>query len=204
MLTPIEVLYALEGHTDPESRLPEDHPCSHCHKNPGVVATKEVLSHNFTQWDTLEQNIMPYLCNPCAWSYSSPQAKRFRLLITQDSVIPMPHHKGLALLKSSSKSVAMVFAIQGQKQLLPNLLQWGTVTTDVRSFLWNTEHSEFFELIVHLKELGLNEKDLTAENPAPVRPFADFYISWSRFTTLRSQHSDLLPMMTWLSRKSDA
>ena len=145
MKTPLETLYVLKGHTEPQNNLPQDAgalslttPCSHCKQNPGTVPTKSILSHNFTQWDTLQENIMPSLCSACAWSYSDPKAKRYRLLITPTEYLPLPSNRALQLLKETPEKVAVIFAIQGQKQLLPHLLTWGTATTDTRTFRWNS------------------------------------------------------------------
>lgn len=184
--------------------------CSHCQRTTNsVLSTKDTLSHNFTQWDTLQENINKTLCEVCAWAYASPEAKTLRQVITKDNPntpIPLPSEEGNnILLYTPPENFAAVFAITKQKQILPGLLQWGNVATDSRTFTWNINYSHFLYLVLKLKDFKVTEEALkSAEQPRFIpqagADLIDFFHTWSEYIHLRQNYADLLPLFLWLSR----
>jgi len=210
--TPTKILY--EKLADKNSfisqwKVTNTSTCSHCLDN-DVICTpmKDVLSHSFTGWDNLRFQDFKNLCLPCAWSYQNPEVKKLRLLIWRNSeeIIKLPSDQGLTLLKESPEQVSAIFAINGQKQLLP-LAKWGTFIFDNRSFQWGTYHSDLLRAVSVVKSFGLTEKSLW--NDAPPISFTksnsvfsinDFLKSWQQLQEAKRNNKDLITLMTWLNR----
>ena len=166
-----------------------DGTCDICHTQGPVRLLHRIVSENFTDWDTLPRGTR-YACDTCCWGYLTPDLRTKCYLINKNDSTILPLTKAETrphLITALPAHIALTVPLSGRKHLLPQA-QWGYLSSDNGTILWDKEAAELMLDFCILREAGVTDEHLTGHTlpPRTVLTASGVYTAWERIKPWKS------------------
>lgn len=139
--------------------------CGRCSQEQSLNLFREILSSNFTGWETLDPTSKG-LCQSCSWAYTEAHLRTTPMMIAHESAhAASVSELKIALASALSQRLAISLPIRGQKHLLPSC-RWGSISSDFGVISWDDQAALLFVDMLTAREAGAKSADLESHAPS--------------------------------------
>lgn len=155
----------------PDDSLEDGSDCARCADAAGIVKVSDVVSRNFTAWDTWQDIDANYLCRACTWGYRTRDLRADTLLASWRVDRPLLRRlegsELFALLRCEPLEAQSLISLPlraGRRHVLP-VARFGHVCVDGTNITWSHGDARRLELVQQLRTDGVSWRAFT--EPAP-------------------------------------
>ncbi|MFE5339748.1 hypothetical protein ACFQ80_05985 [Isoptericola sp. NPDC056578] len=202
----MDVLTAMWASQTHSSTEPGNHGrCARCATQGAEQPATSAVSKSFTGYDDWADPRGRFLCDRCAWAYSTPALRSYPHQVTREpataTVLSRARLAGILAAGAVGPDEALVVPLRpGRKHLVPGA-RWGRVTTDNACFPWGRADAHLLTAVTHLRTRGFGSRMLTEPAPPfavlarqPRDQWANVLADWDRLAPWRDADSPWLPL----------
>lgn len=135
-----------------------DGPCARCGTPTALIAAAQVVSRNFTGYESWTRPTGGGLCPACAWAYRTPGLRQHAHLVRRDPAelrcLTTLDARGVLAQGAPGAGEAVVVPLRaGRKHLLPSA-SWGSLRVDDSHLPWTTADVMRLLAVERLRSLG--------------------------------------------------
>lgn len=208
LVDPVAVAYTrLSTNVDTPAKPVREGLCLRCGQAGDVIATRQVVSARFTDWDrqqpaTLVADEHVGWCRACAWAYLCKENRTRALWITPtNATVVSPPELKERLVEPVPADVAVSVPVGRRKHVLPHA-GWGVVTTDTGAIAWGRAHANVLRLVRQVRDAGVSVTELDGAAPpfrVAVQPDAGWLVDvWPQIVAVHGTPEFVLSQ--WLTR----
>ncbi|NKS56358.1 hypothetical protein GS504_01850 [Rhodococcus hoagii] len=141
--------------------------CARCQTDTSVTRAVDVVSRNWTGWDTLTTARNPFICAACAWGYRNPPHRQDHLEIRRDGSVrylsPTMLAEALGSAVLPDRAITII-TTPNRKHALP-VARWGRVVVDDVAIEWSDHQPSRLAVMSRLRLLGFGSRALAEPSP---------------------------------------
>lgn len=138
--------------------------CGRCGRADSVYSVDQVVSRNFTDWETLSP-ATEGLCAACVFSLTHEGIKVHPYMVSSTEAHFIMKQNLIDLLaKPLPFDTAVSVPVSCKKHLLPKA-EFGKVVSDDGAFYWGENECEMFKIVLEMRALDVTESELFETAP---------------------------------------
>lgn len=142
--------------------------CGRCLGVDTLTPTGQVVSENFTGFDSWRGSPRDGLCPACAWGYRTPALRAAAFRVTADppqlQLLPIEDLAAALARQVGAEEAISVPLRAGRKHVLPEA-RWGQVCVDGTNLPWSSDDVLILAIVLRLRKGGIPGPAL--RSPAP-------------------------------------